>query len=310
MRMIFSMLSARCARLWLLLALRARRRRLRRGRRRAADGRARVVATTTQAADLVRNVGGAHVEVTQHPRARTPTRTTTRCARTTCRRSPTPTSSCAPAATSTRGWTRRSTAPARDAPVLTLSDGIGLRGRRPALVAGPAQRRAPIARSATRCEADPRAASPTPTRGATSAGSRASTARSPRASTRSRPRSASSSPRTTRSATTPRRYGIEVDRHGDPVALTEAQPSAGDTAELIRTIQRDRREGDLRRELGQPEGRGRDRARDRREGRQGAVGRLARAARAPTARRTCSRSSPTRRRWSTGFTGGAETCSL
>ncbi len=92
-----------------------------------------------------------------------------------------------------------------------------------------------------------------------------------------RRRSASSSPRHDALGYYARRYGIQVIGTVIPALTTAAQPSAGDVAKLVATIKRDGREDDLRRELREPEGRGGDRARDRREDRQGAVGGLARA---------------------------------
>ena len=88
--------------------------------------------------------------------------------------------------------------------------------------------------------------------------------------------SARSSPRTTRSATTPRRYGLRVVGTVIPSLSTQAQASAGDLAKLVDTIRREHVQRDLRRELGQRERRGRDRAGDRRARRAAAVGGLAR----------------------------------
>ena len=94
-----------------------------------------------------------------------------------------------------------------------------------------------------------------------------------------------------------RRYGIEVIGAVIPSLSTRGQPSAGEVAALVRTIRDAGRARDLRRELGQREGRAGDRARDRRARRPPAVGRHARARRARTARPTSSRSPPTPRRW-------------
>ena len=110
---------------------------------------------------------------------------------------------------------------------------------RPALVARPAQRRGGRG-------GDPRRARRRPTRGAARR-LRAQRRRLPGAGCarstrgiarlhrpRSRRRSASSSPTTTPSATSPRRYGITVVGAVIPSQTTQAQPSAGDVARLSR----------------------------------------------------------------------------
>ena len=73
------------------------------------------------------------------------------------------------------------------------------------------------------------------------------------------------------------RYGIRVVGAVIPSRSTAAQPSAGEITELVETIRRERVQGDLRRELGQARRRGGDRARVGRARRQGALGRHARA---------------------------------
>ena len=152
-------------------------------------------------------------------------------------------SSSARAATSTRGSTARSTAPAPTRPVLDLLDRVGRRGRRPALVAGPAPRRARgRRRSAPRWRR--------PTRGRR----RLRGQRAARYATRLRaldaavarcigqiPAGAAQArhharrARLLRAPLRPEVVGTVI-----PSLSTQAQASAGDLAELVDTIRRER----------------------------------------------------------------------
>ena len=105
-----------------------------------------------------------------------------------------------------------------------------------------------------------------------------------------------------------RRYGIAGRRHRDPGADDRRAAVRGRGRRARGDDQAHGREDDLRRELGQPEGRGgRSRARPAR-GSARSCGPTRSAPRAPTARPTSARSSPTRARWSHGFSGGAVDC--
>ena len=196
------------------------------GRLRRRRRRPRVVATTTQVADLARNVGRRPHDGQPDPhaqrrparlRAARPRRQARSRARSSC---------CAPAARSTSGSRRRRPAPARTRRVVTLGEDTR---RGAALVAGPA-------RGDRRGGEDPRRAGrgrpgrPRGLRGQRAAlharGCARSTARSPAASPRSR--AAQRKLVTTHDAlgSYAHRYGLEVDRHRDPVAL-DARPGVG-----------------------------------------------------------------------------------
>ena len=148
------------------------------------------------------------------------------------------------------------------------------RGRRPALVAGPAARRAGGgARSAPR---SPRAGLPDDSAAYVArlqrldAGVRA--LHGPRARVRAQARHLPRRARLLRArATGSRSIGTVI-----PALTTAAQPSAGDVADARGDDPARGRQDDLRRELGQPEGRSGDRPRGRRADRPGAVGGLAR----------------------------------
>ena len=173
------------------------------------------------------------------------------------------------------------------------------RGRRPALVAGPAAGREGRGRDRRGAAARGPAGGLGGVRAAP-AGARRGRARvhGPRAGRRS----ASSSPATTRSATTRAATGSQVDRHRDPRADDRRAAVRGRGRDAGGDDQARGRQDDLRRELGQPEGRGgRSPARPAR-GSARRCGRTRSARRAPTARPTSARSSPTRARWSHGFT--------
>ena len=232
-------LSAR-AWLWLLCSRGSSPRRLRLRTACAAAAAPRVVATTTQVADLVRNVGGARVDVTRSSRP-TPTRTSTRCARATSRRVAGATSWSPRAATSTR-WLGDATdgagTHARSSSCSThcragsrRSTRTGGRTRATRVRAVAAIRDA-LARPTRR--APPASA---PRRRATRAASSASTPRSPllgavpprAAHARHHARRA----RLLRRPLRDRRSSAPSSRRCRP----QAQPSAGDTAELVDAIQ-------------------------------------------------------------------------
>ena len=198
-----------------------------------ARGRIPVVATTTQAADLARNVGGDRGRRSTGCSRRTPTRTSTRSARATSK---------------ALGRRRPGRALGRRPRRLARRRDRQRRHRR----AG-ARRSMRTARAARQGDdphwwqdprnaeravgGDPRArstrADPAGARGyarraraRTRAGCARSTAPSRAARTRSRRASASSSRPTTRSATTPRRYGLEVIGAVIPSLSTQA-PAVG-----------------------------------------------------------------------------------
>ena len=203
-----------------------------------SDGKLRVVATTTQIGDWARAVGGDRVDVTRSS-SPTPTPTTTS-------RAP-PTSATRPTAkvvfvsgdrldhwmdevVKESGGDPDVVDLSKQLPVQLPASAMG-RGVdvRPALVARPAQRRGGRGRDPRRADAGrpgrradyQRAAARVrrPGPNARRAGSRAASPRCP-------PPSASSSPTTTPSATSPRRYGIAGRRRGDPVA-DDAGPAVG-----------------------------------------------------------------------------------
>ena len=302
---------APCA--WLLLAAAvAARRRLRRGRRRrpARATGSTVVATTTQAADLARNVGGDRVEVVQllapnadphdyevRPRDVAGAR----------RRRP------------RRALRRRRRRVARR----------GDRGRRHRRAGPDAERRRRRCEAttrtggrtrATRCVAvgEIREALARPTRAGAAVYDanaaayarqlRRSTARSPPASTRSR--AAQRKLVTTHDALGyyARRYGIDVVGAVIPSLSTAASRRRATPPSWCGRSERDGRAGDLRRELGEPEGRGGDRARDRRDGRHGRCG-PTRSGRAGSDGATYLQSiAANTRAMVDGFTGGAVRC--
>ena len=105
-----------------------------------------------------------------------------------------------------------------------------------------------------------------------------------------------------------RRYGMQVVGTVIPALSTAAQPSAGEVAKLVDDDQRTGREDDLRRELGQPEGRAGDRRARPARGSARSCGRTRSAPRAPTARPTSARSRPTRARWSRASAAARSTC--
>ena len=236
-----------------------------------------VVATTGQAADFAREVGGERVR--RHRAARSERRSAR--VRDPSRRrqgaAPAPTSSSAPAAISTSGSTERSRAPAPMRRSSTLADGVELDGDDPHWWQDP--RNAVAAVAALRdalIEADPAGAD---------AYRRAAAAYTERLERLDRAveRCIAKVPSADRTLVTThdslgyyaRRYGIRVVGAVIPSRSTVAQPSAGEIAALVETIRRERREGDLRRELGQSRRRGGDRARVRRAHRARAVGRHA-----------------------------------
>ena len=178
----------------------------------------------------------------------------------------TPTWSCAPAATSTSGSTDAIDSSGADARGRHARRRTStLDRRRPALVAGPAQRdrrrgraarRAGRRRSRRRRDAYRRAR-----RRLHDAARAARPARCAPASTRSRPRERTLVTTHDALGYYARRYGIRVVGAVIPSRSTVAQPSAGEVAQLVETIRREGVHGDLRRELGQrPTSRRRSRA--------------------------------------------------
>ena len=164
-----------------------------------------------------------------------------------------------------------------DAPSSTCSTRVGRRGRGPALVAGPAAPRTAVtAIGAALAKADPAGApyyEPTPS------------ARPPPArARRRRARLHRADPAEQRTLVTThdalgyyaRRYGIEVVGTVIPSLSTQAQASAGDLAELVDTIRRERVKAIFAESSVNAERRGGDRAGGRRARRPAAVGGLAR----------------------------------
>ena len=178
------------------------------------------------------------------------------------------------------------------------------RGRRSALVAGPATGREGRGRDRRGVR---RAGLPR-TRPPTSSACRRSTRASSAASTAVPPAQRKLVTSHDALGYYARRYGIEVIGTVIPALTTAAQPSAGEVAKLVDTIKRHGRDDDLRRELGQPEGRGGDRPRGRRARSAGSCGRTRSAPRAPTARPTSSSIEANTRALVDGFTGGAVDC--
>ena len=104
-------------------------------------------------------------------------------------------------------------------------------------------------------QAAPSRPTPPPTRRS----SAVSTAGSRAASTRFPPPTASWSPTTTRSTTSPSRYGIQVVGAVIPSQTTQAQPNAEDLSESRRSDSQGGRQGDLPGELAEPQAGGDDR---------------------------------------------------
>ena len=248
----------------------------------ARDGRIAVVATTTQAADLTRAVAGERAEVDAAPRAqRRPAR---------LRAAPGATSKALADADARRALRRRPRRLARRRDRerrqrrgrrSTLIDACARPARRrgrPALVAGPAQRGA--GGRGDRGRAGPR----DPDGAAAYDANAARYTRRLTALDGAIARCLDRIPAAQRKLVTTHdalgyyadRYGLEVIGAVIPSRSTQAQASAGEIAELVEHDPARGRQGDLRRELGQPQARAGGRRRGRRDGRTAAVGRHAR----------------------------------
>ena len=199
-----------------------------------------MVATTTQVADLVREVGGDRVSSTACC-ARAATRTTTSRVRATWRPWRVPRLVFRSGGEVDEWLGDVIDSAGGDAEVVCLIDSVKRARRRPALVAGPAQRRAGG-------RDDPRAARRSPTRPA-GPPTRATPAHDPAAARLDRQIAACIErvPAAKRKIVTThdalgyfaRRYGIEVVGAVIPSLSTQAQASAGDVQRLVEQIRRE-----------------------------------------------------------------------
>ena len=289
----------------LLAAARGLRRRRRRPHRGAV---AAVVATTGQAADFAREVGGDRGARHRAAAARTPIRTSSRSGPTTSRRSPARTWSCAPAATWTSGSTARSTAPAATRPssrsptTSTLVDDDPHWWQDPGnAIAAVAAIRDALAAADPARRGLPTAPRPTPPSCAGwTARSRACIDRIP---------VAQRTLVTTHDALGyyARRYGIRVVGAVIPSRSTRAQPSAGEVDALVDTIRREHVRRSSPRARSTPTSRRRSRTRPARPS-GGRCGPTRSGRRTRTARPTSSRSRRTPRAIVDGLTGGEVAC--
>ena len=281
-------------------------------------GGVRVVATTTQLADIAREVGGDARRRPPDPAAQHRPARLRAAARATCGRPPTPTVVLDERRRPRRWMAKVVDKAGGDATSSTSARGPGRRRASRAVrdvdldphwwhdprnvERAVARIRDALARGRPGDRAGLRAQRATPT----CARLRALDARHPRAaSPRSRRRSASSSPTTTRSATSPRATGSRSSARSSRRRRPQAQPSAGDVAGWRRSIRREHvravfPESSVNPKLARAIARADRRAR--------ALHALRRHARAEgLARRDLPRRwrRPTPTRWCAGFTGGA-----